>query len=79
MTLIAETTPDLLHQVFVVAVGTWDDDGNCPGLRYSVLSGATPFHANVVVATPEEAFALARDQIADQRDPEAWQIVSLLH
>jgi hypothetical protein len=44
-----------------------------------VLSAATTFHASVVVSTPEEAFALARDRIALQPDAEAWEIVSLLH
>lgn len=79
MTLIAETTPDLLHQVFLVAVGRCDDDGNALAPLYSVLSSATTFHASVVVPTPAEAFALARAQVAAQPDPEAWEIVSLLH
>lgn len=79
MTTITDTAPDLLHQAFVVAVGKCDDDGNPLGPLYSVLSSATTFHASVVVPTPEEAFALAREQIAAQPDPEAWEIVSLLH
>lgn len=78
MSLIAENSPDLMHQVFLVAVGRCDDDGNPVGPLYSVLSTATTFHADVVVSTPEEAFALAREQVAAQPDSEAWQIVSLL-
>jgi hypothetical protein len=79
VTLITDTTPDLMRQAFIVAVGTCDDDGNPLGPHYSVLSAATTFHASVVVSTPEEAFALARDRIALQPDAEAWEIVSLLH
>ena len=79
MTLITDSTPDLLHQAFIVAVGTCDDDGNPLGPLYSVLSSATTFHASVVVSTPEEAFALARERIAAQPDPESWEIISLLH
>ena len=79
MTLITDSAPDLLHQAFIVAVGNCDDDGNSLGPLYSVLSSATTFHASVVVPTPEEAFALAREQIAAQPDPERWEIVSLLH
>ena len=79
MTLITDSAPDLLHQAFIVAVGTCDDDGNPLGPLYSVLSSATTFHASVVVPTREEAFTLAREQIAAQPDPEAWEIVSLLH
>ena len=79
MTLLTDSAPDLLHQAFIVAVGTCDDDGNPLGPLYSVLSSATTFHASVVVPTPEEAFALAREQIAAQPDADAWQIVSLLH
>ncbi|GEK22031.1 hypothetical protein [Cellulomonas xylanilytica] len=79
MTLITDSAPDLLHQAFIVAVGKCDDDGNPLGPLYSVLSSATTFHASVVVSTPEEAFALARERIAAQPDPDAWQIVSLLH
>ncbi|NUU19323.1 hypothetical protein HP550_18910 [Cellulomonas humilata] len=79
MTLLTDTTPDLMHQAFIVAVGKCDDDGNPLGPLYSVLSTATTFHASVVVSTPEEAFALARDRIALQPEPWAWEIVSLLH
>ena len=79
MTTLTDSTPDLLHQAFIVAVGTCDDDGNPLGLLYSVLSSAATFHASVVVATPQEAFALAREQIAAQPDPDSWQIISLLH
>ena len=78
MTLLTDTTPDLMHQAFIVAVGNCDDDGNPLGPLYSVLSTATTFHASVVVSTPEEAFALARDRIALQPDPWSWEIVSLL-
>ncbi|WP_315096265.1 hypothetical protein [uncultured Cellulomonas sp.] len=78
MRLLTDSAPDLLHQAFIVAVGTCDDDGNPLGLHYSVLSSATTFHASVVVPTPEEAFALARARIAEQPDPERWEIVSLL-
>ena len=79
MTLITDSAPDLLHQAFIVAVGTCDDDGNPLGPLYSVLSAATTFHASVVVPTPEAAFALARERIAAQPDPESWEIISLLH
>jgi len=79
VTLLTDTTPDLMHQAFIVAVGKCDDDGNPLGPLYSVLSTATTFHASVVVSTPEEAFALARDRIALQPDPGSWEIVSLLH
>jgi len=79
VTLITDTTPDLLHQAFIVAVGHYDEDGNPLGLLYSVLSTATTFHASVVVPTPDEAFALARERIAAQPDSEDWTIVSLLH
>ena len=79
MTLLTDSAPDLLHQAFIVAVGNCDDEGNPLGPLYSVLSSATTFHASVVVPTPEEAFALAREQIAAQPDADAWQIVSLLH
>ena len=75
---MTDSAPDLLHQAFIVAVGTCDDDGNPLGLRYSVLSCATTFHASVVVPTREEAFALARARIAEQPDSESWEIVSLL-
>ncbi|WP_421742874.1 hypothetical protein [Cellulomonas sp.] len=78
MTLLTGTTPDLMHQAFIVAVGKCDDDGNPLGPFYSVLSTATTFHASGVVSTPEEAFALARDRIALQPDPGSWEIVSLL-
>ena len=79
VTLLTDTTPDLMHQAFIVAVGKCDDDGNPLGPFYSVLSTATTFHASGVVSTPEEAFALARDRIALQPDPRSWEIVSLLH
>ena len=79
MTLITDTAPDLLHQAFIVAVSNCDDDGNPLGPLYSVLSSATTFHASTVVPTPEEAFALAREQIAAQPDSDDWEIVSLLH
>ncbi|KQY46597.1 hypothetical protein [Cellulomonas sp. Root137] len=79
MTLLTDTTTDLMHQAFIVAVGKCDDDGNPLGPYYSVLSTASTFHASVVVSTPEEAFALARDRIALQPDPGSWEIVNLLH
>ena len=79
MTLITDTAPDVLHQAFVVAVGKCDDDGNPLGPLYSVLSSATTFHASVVVATPEEALALARERVEAQADPETYEIVSLLY
>ncbi|KQS98577.1 hypothetical protein [Cellulomonas sp. Leaf395] len=78
MTLRTDSAPDLLHQAYVVAVGKCDDDGNPLGPLYSVLTTAATFHASVVVSTPEEAFALARDRIAAQPDPHGWQIISLL-
>jgi len=78
VTLLTDSTPDLLHQAFIVAVGTCDDDGNPLGLLYSVLSTATTFHASELVSTPHEAFELARTRIAAQPDADAWQIVSLL-
>ena len=78
MTLITDSTPQVLHQVFVVAVSNLDDDGNPLGPLYSVLSSATTIHVSAVVATPEEAFALARARIAAQDDPSSFEIVSLL-
>jgi hypothetical protein len=78
VTLITDSAPEVLHQVFVVAVGTCDDDGNPLGPLYCVLSSAATLHASAVVATPEEAFRLAHQQIDTQDDPGAWQIVSLL-
>ena len=78
MTTITDSAPDLLHQAFIVAVGTCDDEGNSLGPLYSVLSSATTFDASVVVPTPQEAFALAHDRIAAQPDPESWEIISLL-
>ncbi|MEZ0447691.1 hypothetical protein [Cellulomonas sp. ICMP 17802] len=79
MTLITDSAPDVLHQVFVVAVGKCDDDGNPLGPLYSVLSCAPELHASEVVATPAEAFELARARIDAQPDPETYEIVSLLY
>jgi len=79
VTLLTDTTPDVLHQVFVVAVGKCDDDGNPLGPLYSVLSCAPELHASAVVATPAEAFALARERIDAQAHPESYEIVSLLY
>lgn len=78
MTLITDSTPDVLHQVLVVAVEKCDDDGNPLGPLYSVLSCAPEIRASAVVATPAEAFALARERIRAQADPETYEIVSLL-
>ncbi|WP_456847437.1 hypothetical protein [Cellulomonas sp. P5_C6] len=78
MTLITDSAPDLLHQVLVVAVGKCDDDGNSVGPLYSVLSCAPALRPGAVVATPDEAFALARQHIGAQPDPETYEIVSLL-
>lgn len=79
MTILSDTTPDVLHQVFVVAVGKCDDDGNPLGPLYSVLSCAPELHASGVVATPAEAFALARERVEAQAQPETYEIVNLLY
>jgi len=78
VTLITDSTPDVLHQVLVVAVEKCDDDGNPLGPLYSVLSCAPEIRASAVVATPAEAFALARERVSAQADPETYEIVSLL-
>ncbi|WP_456825688.1 hypothetical protein [Cellulomonas sp. P5_E12] len=79
MTLLTDTTPDVLHRVFVVAVGKCDDDGNPLGPLYGVLSCAPELHASGVVATPAEALALAHERVEAQARPETYEIVSLLY
>jgi hypothetical protein len=78
VTLLTDSTPDVLHQVFVVAVGSCDDDGNLLAPLYSVLSCAPDLHAGGVVTTAAEAFALARERIDAQAEPGSYEIVNLL-